>query len=146
MPLAWTACMARASVSTNAAASFTDCGTVSTAPLTFRLANFQNLAPTSVADIKATLADARCVAFSIPVFNSWYASPQIAYTGDITLPIPGEVRTGGHAMCFVGYVDSADEEPIGGRRFIVRNSWDTTWGIACPYGPGYGTIPYRAFA
>lgn len=110
--------------------------------LTFRLANFQVLAPTSVADIKTALADSRCVAFSIPVFNSWYGSPQVAYSGDITLPIPGEVRNGGHAMCLVGYADSAADVAIGGGRFIVRNSWDTTWGLACPYGAGYGTIPY----
>jgi C1A family cysteine protease len=45
-------------------------------------------------------------------------------------------------MCFVGYVDSADESEIGGGRFILRNSWDTSWGLASPYGPGYGTIPY----
>ena len=110
--------------------------------LTYRLASFQSLAPTSVPDIKATLAAGRCVAFSNSVFNSWYGSPHVAYTGDITLPIPGEVRIGGHAMCLVGYVDSASDDLIGGGRFILRNSWDTTWGIACPYGPGYGTIPY----
>jgi hypothetical protein len=42
----------------------------------------------------------------------------------------------------VGYQDSAASP--GGGYFIVRNSWGTTgWGYQCPYGAGYGTIPYQ---
>jgi hypothetical protein len=111
--------------------------------LTFRLSGFDQLAATSAPDIKTKLAAERCVSFSIPVFNSWYHSPHVAYAGDITLPIPGEVRVGGHAMCLVGYVDSSQDTALGGGRFIVRNSWDTTCGLASPYSPGYGTIPYN---
>jgi hypothetical protein len=110
--------------------------------LTYRLSEFQQLSPNAVEDIKAKLAAGRCVSFSIPVFNSWYRSDAVAYTGDITNPIPGEVRNGGHAMCFVGYIDSAADVAIGGGRFIVRNSWGSNWGIASPFGVGYGTIPY----
>jgi C1A family cysteine protease len=114
--------------------------------LTFRMSGFQQLSATSVADIKARLAAGRCVSFSIPVFNSWYRSPNVAYSGDITNPIPGEVRVGGHAMCLVGYIDSPQDTAIGGGRFILRNSWDTTWGLASPHGAGYGTIPYSYIA
>lgn len=114
--------------------------------LAFRLANFQNLAPTSVPDIKAALASSRCVAFSIPVFNSWYGSSEVAYSGDITLPVPGEVRVGGHAMCLVGYIDDATNPGTGGGRFLLRNSWGLVWGAGSPHGPGYGTIPYSYIA
>lgn len=60
------------------------------------------IAPTSVADYRSQLAAGRVVAFSVPVYNSWFTSTSVAYTGDITMPIPGEVRAGGHAMAIVG--------------------------------------------
>lgn len=114
--------------------------------LSYRLAHVKPLAPTAVADIKAELPAQRCVAFSIPVFNSWFMNRQVALTGDLTMPIPGEVRAGGHAMCLVGYVDLPGRPELGGGRFVLRNSWDTHWGINCPYGAGYGTIPYAYIA
>lgn len=114
--------------------------------LAFRLNGFHQLSATSVRDIKNELARERCVAVSIPVFNSWHLSPEIRRTGEITNPIPGEFQNGGHAICLVGYVDIADSPEIDGGRFLVRNSWGTTWGIDSPYGPGYGTIPYSYIA
>lgn len=99
------------------------------------------ISPTSVYDIKSELAAGRCVAFSIPVFNSWYANAAVRLSGDIVLPVPGEKRNGGHAMCFVGYEDLPDQPEIGGGRFRLRNSWDKKWGIHAEK-PGYGTIPY----
>lgn len=109
--------------------------------LAYRPTTIKRIAPTSVLDIKAELAADRCVAFSVPVFNSWW-NQAVSLSGDILMPIPGEVRTGGHAMCLVGYQDSPAEEPIGGGRFLLRNSWGTTWGLRNPNGAGYGTIPY----
>jgi len=101
------------------------------------------LTPTSVYDIKSQLAQKRCVAFSIPVFNSWYKNPAVRLSGDIIMPIPGETRAGGHAMCFVGYEDLQDKPEIGGGRFFLRNSWDSNWGIHSAVNQsGYGTIPY----
>jgi Papain family cysteine protease len=114
--------------------------------LTYRMRSFRTLAPTSVADYRNELKSGRAVAFSIPVFNSWYRSTAVAYSGDITMPIPGEVRAGGHAMCIVGCIDLPDKPQIGAGRFIVRNSWGVKWGINCGYGPGYGTIPYAYIA
>jgi C1A family cysteine protease len=99
-----------------------------------------------VPDYKTALNNAKCIAFSIPVFDSWYLPALPRKTGAITLPIPGEIARGGHAMCIVGYTDDPSEEYPGGGFFIVRNSWDTTWGSACPFGPGYGTIPYLYIA
>ncbi len=113
--------------------------------LTFRTQGSKELSPTSVDDIKNELASGRCVAFSIPVFNSWYRSRWVAYSGDITMPIPGEIRVGGHAMCMVGYVDLPNPG-LGGGRFIIRNSWGTDWGTNSSSGAGYGTIPYAYIA
>lgn len=113
--------------------------------LTFRPRTITPIAPAAVDDIRAALRAGNCVAFSVPVYNSWYQSPEVKLTGNITLPIPGEIRVGGHAMCFVGYVD--DPSPgLGGGRFLVRNSWNGYWGIECPFGQGYGTIPYSYIA
>lgn len=114
--------------------------------LGFRVQNFRQLAPTSVSDIKNELAGGRCVAFSIPVFNSWFGSRWVAYSGDITMPIPNEIRVGGHAMCLVGYMDLPNPG-LGGGRFILRNSWGGFWGVNNQFGvPGYGTIPYAYIA
>ena len=114
--------------------------------LTYRVQNYSQLSPTSVTDIKNELSNGRCVAFSIPVFNSWYGSQWVAYTGDITMPVPNEIRVGGHAMCFVGYIDLPNTG-LGGGRFILRNSWDGNWGVQNQFGvPGYGTIPYAYIA
>jgi C1A family cysteine protease len=113
--------------------------------LTFRIPGYKQLSPTCVDDLKNELAHDRCVAFSVPVFNSWLRSGFVANGGDITMPVPGEMRVGGHAMCLVGYVDSPNPG-LGGGRFILRNSWGTDWGINSRYGPGYGTIPYAYIA
>lgn len=113
--------------------------------LSFRAPGYTRLSPTFVNDIKNELAAGRCVAFSVPVFNSWLRSPWVAHTGDITIPVPGEVRVGGHAMCLVGYSDMPNPG-LGGGQFILRNSWGNTWGISSPPGVGYGTIPYAYVA
>ena len=113
--------------------------------LSFRVANHRTLSPTSVDDIKHELSAGRCVAFSVPVFNSWLRSNWVAYSGDITMPVPNEIVSGGHAMCLVGYADSSDMG-LGGGRFILRNSWGTDWGINSTHGAGYGTIPYAYIA
>ena len=116
------------------------------AALSLRPTKVHRLAPASVQDYKAELALGRVVAFSVPVFNSWFRSRHVAYTGDITLPIPGEARTGGHAMTIVGCLDLPDRRELGGGRFILRNSWGTAWGLQSAHGPGYGTIPYAYIA
>ena len=102
------------------------------------------LNPKNVAAIKAALASGCTCEFSIPVFNSWYLSAATRNTGRINMPLPGEGQVGGHAMCFIGYQDDAASP--GGGFFILRNSWSASWGAACPYGAGNGTIPYAYIA
>ncbi len=84
----------------------------------------------------------RPVTISIPVYNSWYLSAETRRSGRITMRVGNEAVVGGHAVCLVGYQDTPSSP--GGGYFIVRNSWGTTgFGTACPYGAGYGTIPYQ---
>lgn len=117
------------------------------AALAFRPPSIKPLSATSVRDIRAELFNNRCVAFSIPVFNSWYQNLAVRLTGDITMPIPGEVRVGGHAMCIVGMNDQPASPEIGGGRFTIRNSWGTSWASNSSTGvAGYGTLPYAYIA
>ncbi|MBY3278232.1 C1 family peptidase [Rhizobium laguerreae] len=99
------------------------------------------LPPTDVTRIKAALAGGSVVGFSIPVYDSWFKSPYTTQTGRINMRIGNEPSVGGHAMCLIGYQD--DNNSPGGGFFILRNSWDISWGFKCPYGAGNGTIPYQ---
>ncbi|MGV9868912.1 C1 family peptidase [Rhodococcus koreensis] len=95
----------------------------------------------NVAEYKTQLARQRPVTLSFPVYNSWYQSAETRRSGRITMRIGNEPVAGGHAVCLVGYQDTASSP--GGGYFIVRNSWGTIWASQSPYGRGYGTIPYR---
>ena len=55
---------------------------------------------------------------------------QVAKTGMMPMPAANEEVKGGHAVAAVGYDDSKNA-------FIVRNSWNTTWGVK-----GYFYMPY----
>ena len=114
----------------------------------YRTKDVHQLAPTDVPGIKSELAAGRCVAFSVPVFNSWFRNPEVQRTGEILNPFPGETPNGGHAMCLVGYDDDPGNVALGGGRFRVRNSWGTVdWAYESAVGkPGYGTIPYSYLA
>jgi C1A family cysteine protease len=105
------------------------------------LMRLQQLPSRDVNSIKARLAARQPAAISIPVYDSWYRSAETVRTGRITLRLGNEPSVGGHAICLAGYQD--DSSAPGGGYFIVRNSWHTTWGSQCPYGAGYGTIPYQ---
>ncbi len=102
------------------------------------------LTPKNVLMIKTALAGRLPVGVSIPVYNSWYRSAATAQTGRITMRLGTEPSVGGHAICLVGYQDQASSP--GGGYFILRNSWGTVWAPMCPYGRGYGTIPYQYIA
>jgi C1A family cysteine protease len=91
--------------------------------------------------IKTALVGKKPVGISIPVYNSWYQSSETKRTGRLNMRIGTEPSVGGHAVCLVGYQDSSSSP--GGGYFILRNSWSTSWGYECPYGAGYGTIPYQ---
>jgi len=92
-----------------------------------------------ITGIKTCIAEGRAVAFSIPVFDSWYYSSATRRWGKITLPLPYESVDGGHAMALVGYQD--DPAVPGGGYFLVRNSWQP-WSYDGVWQEGYGYIPY----
>ncbi|WP_455392121.1 CFI-box-CTERM domain-containing protein [[Eubacterium] cellulosolvens] len=112
----------------------------------YKLAQMMDLDENAVNELKNCLKGTdelpgRPIAFSVPVYNSWLKSMAVQLSGQITMPLPGEKIVGGHAMVLVGYQD--DNSVPGGGFFILRNSWGNAWGLSCPYGSGYGTIPYQ---
>ena len=84
------------------------------------------------ADFRATLAQGHVLVMGFSVFES-FESPEVARTGVVPLPKPGENCLGGHAICVCGY-DNATQ------RYLVRNSWGPHWGQE-----GYFTVPYAYF-
>ena len=79
--------------------------------------------------LKGCLASGYPFVFGFTVYES-FESQAVAQSGVVPMPSPNEQVLGGHAVLAVGYDDST-------QRFIVRNSWGTSWGMA-----GYFTMPY----
>jgi C1A family cysteine protease len=105
----------------------------------YKIERVIKLNPGRALDLKTCLAEGKVIMFAIPVFDSWYYSAAVKRYGKITMPLPGEEASGGHAMTIVGYQDDADAP--GGGYFIIRNSW-SPWGYQSSWGEGYGIIPY----
>jgi len=87
----------------------------------------------SLDEILACLAEGFPFVFGFAVDES-FESPRVAGTGIVEMPESDEHLIGGHAVLAVGYVQSE-------RRFIVRNSWRSRWGMR-----GYFTIPFEYLA
>jgi C1A family cysteine protease len=93
-----------------------------------RAAGYQRV-PRTLNQFKGCLAHGYPIVFGFRVYQS-FESPEVARTGEVPLPAPGEEALGGHAVLAVGYEDATG-------RFLVRNSWGPDWGNA-----GYFTLPY----
>lgn len=93
-----------------------------------RAASYERLPRTALA-MRSCLASGLPFAFGFTVFEG-FESPDVAKTGTVPLPGPGQRPLGGHAVVAVGYDDATE-------RFLVRNSWGALWGAR-----GHCTLPY----
>lgn len=80
--------------------------------------------------LQSCLAEGLPVVFGFAVYRS-FESAEVARTGVVPMPNPGESMLGGHAVVLVGYDDRLE-------RYLVRNSWGTAWGQQ-----GYFWMPYE---
>jgi C1A family cysteine protease len=80
-------------------------------------------------DMRNCLAEGYPFVFGFTVYTA-FESQAVAKSGKLDLPKPSEKALGGHAVMAVGYDDQTN-------RFLIRNSWDTDWGMK-----GYFTMPY----
>lgn len=106
----------------------------------FRTLETQQFNRLDIEGIKTCLSEGRPVAFSLPVYDSWFKSSAMKRWGKITLPLTGEPVREGHALAMVGYQDDATAP--GGGYFLVRNSWQP-WAWEGTWASGYGYIPYE---
>lgn len=80
-------------------------------------------------EMRMCLAEGYPFVFGFTVYES-FESPAVAKTGVLNMPKPKEKTLGGHAVMAAGYDDAT-------KRFLIRNSWGTNWGMQ-----GYFTMPY----
>ena len=83
--------------------------------------------------MRICLAEGFPFVFGFTVYES-FESQQVSKTGKVYMPKKNEKVLGGHAVLAVGYNDKD-------KRFTVRNSWGTGWGMK-----GYFTMPYDYLA
>jgi C1A family cysteine protease len=85
--------------------------------------------PRSLKQLKGCIAHGYPFVFGFQVYES-FESDEVTKTGVAPMPAANETPLGGHAVLAVGYDDATE-------RFVVRNSWGSTWG-----NEGYFTLPY----
>jgi len=95
----------------------------------YKVKAYQRLNSGVLDTLKGCLASGFPFVFGFTVYES-FESKQVAQTGIVPMPAPGEKSVGGHAVLAVGYDDSTNQ-------FIVRNSWSAAWGLQ-----GYFLMPY----
>jgi C1A family cysteine protease len=96
--------------------------------LKHRAVLYQRLTQT-LDQLRGCLAAGYPFVFGFSVYES-FETQAVAKTGKVPMPKSKEKQLGGHAVLAVGYDGPS-------KRFIVRNSWSTAWGLQ-----GYFTMPY----
>lgn len=84
----------------------------------------------SLSQMKACLASENPVVVGISVYQS-FESDEVAKTGMVPMPEPGEQLLGGHAVLVCGFRDDT-------QKWIFRNSWGLSWADG-----GYGYLDYQ---
>lgn len=94
-----------------------------------RALQYQRLNGTNLTQLKTCLVAGHPFVFGFTVYDA-FEDADVASSGVLQMPLPGEGIVGGHAVLAVGYDDKS-------QRFTVRNSWGSAWGTN-----GYFTMPY----
>lgn len=95
----------------------------------FQTINYKRI-DQNLQDMQACLSAGYPFVFGFAVYDK-FMSDYVKLTGIGSLPQPGDVMTGGHAVMAVGYNDNS-------QTFLIRNSWGDKWGMS-----GYFTLPYN---
>jgi C1A family cysteine protease len=85
--------------------------------------------PQTVVDMQACLTGGFPIVIGFTVYES-FESQQVAGTGVVPMPGPGEQVVGGHCTLLIGYAPDGT--------WILRNSWGVDWGQQ-----GYFTMPQQ---
>lgn len=89
--------------------------------------------PQNLTSIKTALYSGFPVLIGVQLYSS-FESDEVAKTGVVAMPdTTKETLLGGHAVQIWAYDDLT-------QRFLLSNSWGTSWGL--PSSPGYFTLPY----
>jgi len=96
--------------------------------LTYRVDTYERV-PRTLAQLKSVLASGYPFIFGFTAYES-FESDEVAETGILNMPKRNEEIVGGHAVICLGATEKD-------KRFIIRNSFGSEWGIK-----GYFTMPY----
>jgi C1A family cysteine protease len=94
---------------------------------TWKISEYSRLA--TLDDMLTCLASGHPFVLGFTVYES-FESDQVAQTGQLPMPGANEAVVGGHAVCAVGYDQTT-------RKFQIRNSWSSDWGLN-----GYFMMPF----
>jgi len=97
-----------------------ECFTIAEKNQALTYLRIQRPAAAKAYDMQACLTSGYPFVAGIGIYES-FENPDVAKTGIVPMPAKNEKLLGGHAILIVGY----DETNM---RFIVRNSWGTSWG------------------
>lgn len=103
-----------------------------TAAAAHKVTSYHAIADGDLETMKAALVGGNLVGFGFTVYDAMM-SAEVAASGVLSRPKPGEAVQGGHAVALVGYDDARGA-------FLVRNSWGTGWGLGGYFWMAYDYV------